>query len=710
MKIYSMTATFGKLENKTLALTPGLNIIEAPNEWGKSTWCAFLTAMLYGIETRVHTTKNTLADKERYAPWSGAPMSGRIDLNWNGRDITIERSSKGRGILNVFRAYETETGLEIPELTAANCGQTLLGVEKTVFLRAGFLKLADLPVTQDDALRRRLNAIVTTGDESGTADALGQTLRDLKNRCRLNRSTGLLPQAETQRKELTDTLNELEALQEQTTQCNRRLQQLAQWKLELENHRTALAWTENRSYGEKLAAAEMALEAADRRKAAAEDLCRDMPTPDEADSMLLRLRQLRDLRDSLHMEVQMLPREPQKPQASPVFRDLDPQAALSQARSDAALYRKNAQGHGFPWYWLLLMAVGIGVMVIPHWAGILAGGLLLAIGTVLLVGSFVQKAKQCKVCQTLLQRYQPLLPEQWSDAAERYAQETAAYDASLEKYRQEYQDVDRRAKALQQEIAAVTGEQPLAQREQFYTTAQEHHRELSAAQRERNRAADLVQALRDSHREVPAPAFPDTLTYTAQETTRLLSDCEYEQRQLQQRLDNTQGRIDSLGDGNLLRQRLEATNLRISRLEDTYAALELAQSTLSAATVQLQRRFAPKITRRAQDIFEKLTDGRYTRLTLADDLAAHAGTGEESTLRSVLWRSDGTIDQLYLSLRLAVAEALTPDAPLILDDALVRFDDQRLTIALEVLKEEGNHKQVILFTCQHRENAIMSKE
>ena len=36
-----MTATFGKLENNTLTLMPGLNIIEAPNEWGKSTWCAF---------------------------------------------------------------------------------------------------------------------------------------------------------------------------------------------------------------------------------------------------------------------------------------------------------------------------------------------------------------------------------------------------------------------------------------------------------------------------------------------------------------------------------------------------------------------------------------------------------------------------------------------------------------------------------------------
>ena len=113
MRIRTMTATFGKLEHETLTLEPGLNIIQAPNEWGKSTWCAFLTAMLYGIETRAHSTKAALADKERYAPWSGSPMSGKIDLVWKGRAITIERSTKGRIPLGEFRAYETETGLPV---------------------------------------------------------------------------------------------------------------------------------------------------------------------------------------------------------------------------------------------------------------------------------------------------------------------------------------------------------------------------------------------------------------------------------------------------------------------------------------------------------------------------------------------------------------------------------------------------------------------
>ena len=93
-------------------------------------------------------------------------------------------------------------------------GQVLLGVERSVFLRTGFIRFSDLSVTDDEALRRRLNSLVTTGDESGAGDALAQKLKDLKNKIRYNR-TGLLPQAEAQRAELENKISELLSLQNQ---------------------------------------------------------------------------------------------------------------------------------------------------------------------------------------------------------------------------------------------------------------------------------------------------------------------------------------------------------------------------------------------------------------------------------------------------------------------------------------------------------------
>ena len=98
-----------------------------------------------------------------------------------------------------------------------------------------------------------------------------------------------------------------------------------------------------------------------------------------------------------------------------------------------------------------------------------------------------------------------------------------------------------------------------------------------------------------------------------------------------------------------------------------------------------------------------MTEGRYDRLRLGEDLSLQAGARQEDTLREARWRSDGTVDQLYLALRLAVAEAMLPDTPLVLDDALVRFDDRRLKSAMDILRAQATKRQVILFTCQSRE-------
>ena len=104
MKIRSMTATFGKLDHARLELGDGLNLIYAPNEGGKSTWAAFWKAMLYGIDTRDRDKKGYLADKNRYQPWSGAPMEGTMDLEWQDRDITLRRGPKGSAPFGAFSA------------------------------------------------------------------------------------------------------------------------------------------------------------------------------------------------------------------------------------------------------------------------------------------------------------------------------------------------------------------------------------------------------------------------------------------------------------------------------------------------------------------------------------------------------------------------------------------------------------------------------
>ena len=235
--------------------------------------------------------------------------------------------------------------------------------------------------------------------------------------------------------------------------------------------------------------------------------------------------------------------------------------------------------------------------------------------------------------------------------------------------------------------------------------SQTQRRALEEAIREEKRTEQLVQMLQSACREVPAPTEEDRLTYTMDQSRQYLSRAAVEQEQLVAQLGQCQGQIKALGQQEQLQAQLQQVQQRIDKLEAIYQAAAYGMQVQQAAAQELQRRFAPRISHRAQEILCKLTKGKYNRLVLDSDLQISSGAEGENTLRSNLWRSSGTADQLYLALRLAVAEELTPDAPLVLDDALVRFDETRMSAAMELLQQMAEHKQVILFTCQSRESA-----
>lgn len=716
MIIHAMTASFGKLQNETLTLKPGLNVIHAPNEWGKSTWCAFLLAMLYGIDTSARASKGVLPDKTRYAPWSGAPMSGRMDITWQGRDITIERSTKGRIPMGQFAAYETQSHLPVPELTAENCGLKLLGVERSVFLRAGFLRFSDLPVTADDTLRQRLNALVTTGDESGDAETLSQKLKALKNACRHN-TTGQLPQAEGQAQKIQQALQELEGLGRQIDTVKAQQKELCEQEKLLLNHREALAYDASREYRRQLSAAQAKADLYEEQLKALEEQGRELPPAEELGQKLSQAQRLQEAWEGLQSQAQLLPPPPTQPVPPIPFRGLTGEEAILRAEEDAAAYGRleasqptPSRGYLLPGAGILLL--GVVLLVLRQW---ILGGVAALLGVAALAGGFyLAKSKAQKIQQEnkkrakdFLSLYAPLAPGTWADTARDYSRKLEAYEAALTTSAAARQELQEKMGQVQGQIREIGGNQPLSGIIRGLQGDLQLHRDLEEARKRWDAARETAETLRKAQKEVPPPQMPDSLTYSEAQTRQLLENLEIKKHQAQLSLGNLQGRMAALGQPEELERQKAQVDGRIALLKVWQAALELSLTTLEAAKNELQRRFAPQISRRAQELFSRLTGGRYNRLTLGTDFGLQVAALEDVTLHSAQYPSDGTVDQLYLSLRLAVAEALTPEAPLILDDALVRFDDDRLKIALEVLGQEAQEKQVLLFTCQSREESYV---
>ena len=266
MKIRKMTATFGKLEGASLSPGPGLTVITAPNEGGKSTWCAFLKAMLYGLDTRERDRAGHLAEKNRCQPWSGAPMSGQLELEWQGREITLRRTSTKAGPLQGFEAVYTASGDPVPGLTAATAGQTLVGAGREVFARCALLAQGAGPLTSAPELERRIAALATAGQEDASFSATQRLLKDWRNRRQSNRATGLIPQLERELEQAQSSLRNIQQARGLRDQAKAQLERLereeAELAGELDLHRRLARRELNRRYAqarEELAQAEQRL-------------------------------------------------------------------------------------------------------------------------------------------------------------------------------------------------------------------------------------------------------------------------------------------------------------------------------------------------------------------------------------------------------------------------------------------------------------------
>ena len=622
MKILSMTATFGKLERKTLQLHDGLNVRTAPNEWGKSTWCAFLCAMLYGFDLREPAGQDGLADHEKYLPWSGRPMEGILRVIHQGRDITIRRRQKGRTPLGEFMAWDTQSGQAVRELTAENCGLILLGVEKSVFLRTGFLRFSDLPVKADDALRRRLNALVTTGDESGNAELLETKLRELQDRCGSG-PEGLISDCQTQLRQTQEQLWERQSLSKQHDAACIRLARREEELDQLENHIQTLNWLDAEADRKRIEDAQADARTAMMLEKALQEKYTDNHDRSEVEA---KIRQGESLLEELELSLVEPP-------------------ANSMAVTVTALLSA------------LLLIVA-----------------MLSADRGLLIPCLVMAAVMLAACLLLIGKRRRQRIWYNIEQTRRQGKHTELVNF-ISSWRSQLRVLD----------------------------------ELDRARENVTRTQTHIQDLQAMARTAPEPEFPDELTLSREDTLRVISALNLQLDQDRRQLAQLRGRMEGLPEEEQLQRQLNQLRRRLAELEKTRSAIGYAQQALRDAVQELQQRFAPRITRRAGQFLSRLTNGVYDRIAIDEDLTVLAARDRETGLRSAAWRSEGTADQMYLALRLAVWEVLAPQSPLILDDALIRFDQSRMERAMDLLKELGKTRQILLFSCQEREREYLDR-
>jgi len=178
-------SAFGKLENKTVELSDGLNVVYAPNESGKTTVASFIKYLLYGFPKERQTEKNPVTERVKYTPWSGSTPSGSMTLENQGREIVIARKTKGNS--GSVAVNDNLTGSPIPMFKEP--GEEFFDISLQTFESTAFFNQGAFTEMKMDELESRLKNMATGADEQVSYETAQKKLKNLYNKIYTTRTT-----------------------------------------------------------------------------------------------------------------------------------------------------------------------------------------------------------------------------------------------------------------------------------------------------------------------------------------------------------------------------------------------------------------------------------------------------------------------------------------------------------------------------------------
>lgn len=735
MLIHRMTAAFGKLQGCTLELREGLNILEAPNETGKSTWCAFLLAMLYGINSRERDRAGFIADKNRYAPWSGSAMSGRLDCRAGQKELTLIRTTRRQtSPMGEFQAVYAGTGDAVPELTGQTCGEQLLGVSREVFERSAFIRQAGLSISQDAGLERRIASLITSGEEDTSYSETADTLKKQLNR-RRHHKTGQLPALEAELHETVQQLTELEQLERQLAEARARTESLfgqeSALTAELERLDRWERFERQQILAEAQAQAAQAEEqAALLRHRAAEDRVPENETIGRLRGAIVNLETVRKAVEKARAERDEAAKALLRAEAAVHESPFAGQTA-EQARRDAAEPPKAVRWNIWPSLLVNIAgfaaAAAVGYLLDQslalypwHLPAAIAVFLVLDFVSVLAAGKMRRHAIRAAQDAALRKRFGTADQAEIAALADTYiklleARDAAQADAGAKSATAEalYSSLSSNEQGILLEIRRFAPSAfDISTADSLLRECAVRRKTLAEAEanavKARMRCDLLIQQI-PALPEVAEPPEPPARERAA--VTGQLEAVRADLAAARSSADRLEGQLRAIGDPVVLRSSAQHLAEQIGSLEREYDAIQLAMEALDDANTTLQNRFSPALGRRAAEIFNQLTDGRYHGVVLDRAFHLSAEPAGEGVYRDAALLSAGAADQLYLATRLAICDLVLPEetgVPLVLDDALANFDDARCAAALRWLKAEAQKRQILLFTCHSREAAFFA--
>lgn len=675
---------FGKFHDSHVLLTPGLNIVYGQNEAGKSTIHAFIRGMLFGIEkSRGRVTKENLYT--RYEPWdTPSAYQGSMVIIIDGEEYRINRSfyKKERRL----QVVAVKTG-RIVATTEEELSGLLKGLTEGVFCNT--ISIEQLKAKTDQELADELKKYITnlSMSKSSEVDVTRALTYLLEQKKQLEKS---LPTE--QLKLLQETVTNEQETINHCEQLNHELKSLDEQLVQVEKKRLKYSDISSKEKFNKLAIGPAIEEKYQRFK---ESVTQITTYEERLESVAERTkRQSSDFDSSSviqsHLaELHELRQEKQRLEEELHLRKTE----LGEGHNPKKV---NAKSIG-----VIFILIGILLILLPIGNPLersTIGVIIMFFGVIQYIFKATRDEHESKRVEDIEKEYERQIFQLHSKRHDILLSHRVTNETQLVL---KYNDV-------------VKNELENEQLEERRTEYQEQLKEVK--DKKERLEFEIVNYMKYFiYRPEACDSCMEELRTVSEEFYQEMTqgEAKYQARyeDIKSQMERIRWTLESKQD---LEEQLQNDKEELKRLETKresllreIEALTLSIQTLKELSLAIHDTFGTRLNELISETIAKISNGEYQEVTVDENL--NIKVLQKSRYVMIDSLSAGTMDQMYLSLRLAVAQLLFPDEklPIILDDAFALYDDQRMKEALLLLAEQTK-RQIVLFTCHKREQEFVT--
>ena len=689
MKIKNIKVNaYGNIENKDINLEEGINIIHGANESGKSTLLNYIISIFYGISR--NKDGKALSDYEKYKPWNSNEFSGRISYKLeNGEKYEIFRdfNKKNPKIYN-DKLEDISDRFETDKKDGSKFFIEQMGIDKQMYLSTVVSTQEEVRLdekNQNMLIQKIANLAGTGEDNVSYKKALIKLQEKIRDEIGTNKTSQKpINIIEKEIVEINNKIVETEKYRNRKYEIDAEKEQILSELKELEQQKQILQELQNSMKSEEETKNRLEIREKNRKDNIAKinELTNQTNTINaESERVQSAKNHLQDIIKGHKENIEKLNSEIEKI-----------------ANEKEETQEKEKPSISFIIITVVLaIALICSIILIKNYivSGIL-GVAIIANIVFYVINKNKQKVNKAKLREKINQEKQ-YKREKLENQKQQIIANVNTTEKELEKQEEEERQVN-------SELSMLKGQIILLEKNNEKIT-EEIEQDNKAIKEESNKnKQQIIEKYKDKN--------INDLLY--------INDYQNYISKIEETINNNRIRIKGLeieyntivpqlDEMVVLEEKREADKEKLAELREKESIINIAIENLMDAYEEMKTTITPKFTKNLSESIQKISSNKYNKVTINDENGMIIENNRGEYVEAVKL-STGTIDQLYLALRLSMIDELSKEnLPIILDESFAYSDNNRLKNMLQYLTSDLNNHQTIIFTCTDREQKMLEE-